>query len=297
MIKLNHLLAATDLSAPSRHAIDRGFRIAATTGASYSVMHAMELDAIDALREWLGDRLPEVKRQLEMQARESIAHLLADPARNQGVRANVAIVAGSPLSAITATAEELNTDMLILGMRGEDYLRHMLLGSTASRLLSKTSRQSILVVKQPPYAAYRRLLIPVDFSPVSVRSIRLARLLAPDADIVLLHAFEVPFEGKLSFAGVDDEVIGRYRVAARNEGMDHVRHLADTAGLEVGGYTPIVVRGDASLQAIIQEQELDCDLIVMGKHGKNATEELLIGSVTKHVLAESQCDVLIVLDK
>ena len=32
---------------------------------------------------------------------------------------------------------------------------------------------------------------------------------------------------------------------------------------------------------------------IMGKHGKNLLEELIVGSVTKKVLAESQCDVLV----
>lgn len=296
MIKLDRLLAATDLSAPSRHAVDRGFRIAATTGASYSVMHAIELDAIDALREWIGDGSVEVKHQLENQARQSISLLLNDAAHNQGVTANAVVVSGSAVSAIAKNADAMDANLLILGVRGEDYLRHLILGSTASRLLRKTIRHPVLVVKQPPYASYRRLLIPVDFSPVSAKSIKLGRLLAPAADIVLLHAFEVPFEGKLSYAGVDDEVIGRYRVAARDDAMQRMRHLAETAGLEVGDYTPLVVHGDASQQAIIQEQELDCDLIVMGKHGKNVTEELLLGSVTQRVLEESQCDVLVAVD-
>ncbi len=296
MIKLDQLLAATDLSAPSRHAVDRGFRIAATTGASYSVMHAIELDAVDVMREWIGEGSFEVKRQLENQAQESISDLLNDVAHNQGVCANAVIVSGSPVSAIANSADAMNADLLILGMRGEDYLRHLILGSTASRLLRKTIRHPVLVVKQPPYASYRRLLIPIDFSPVSVKSIKLGRLLAPAADIVLLHAFEVPFEGKLSYAGVEDDVIGRYRVAARNDAMQRMRHLADTAGLDLGGYTPIVVRGDASQQAIIQEQELDCDLIVMGKHGKNVTEELLLGSVTQRVLEQCQSDVLVTVD-
>ena len=42
------------------------------------------------------------------------------------------------------------------------------------------------------------------------------------------------------------------------------------------------------------EQEYDADLVVVGKHGTHITEELLLGSVTKHVLAEAQGDVLIV---
>jgi nucleotide-binding universal stress UspA family protein len=147
------------------------------------------------------------------------------------------------------------------------------------------------------HAAYRRLLIPTDFSPVSSRAIRFARRLLPAADIVLLHAFEVPFESKLAFAGVEDEVMRHYRATVRNDAMRSMHHLAEMAGLAIGDYTPLVVHGDPSQQVIAFEQELDCALIVMGKHGKHVTEELLLGSVTKHVLAESQCDVLVIGDE
>jgi nucleotide-binding universal stress UspA family protein len=42
-----------------------------------------------------------------------------------------------------------------------------------------------------------------------------------------------------------------------------------------------------------QEQEFDCDLIVMGKQGESSVEDMLLGSVTRYALAQSQCDVLI----
>ena len=49
---------------------------------------------------------------------------------------------------------------------------------------------------------------------------------------------------------------------------------------------------DPSLAVVEQEQEADCDLIVIGKHGAGMVEDFLLGSVTKHVLAESVGDVL-----
>lgn len=53
------LLAATDLSAPARHAVERGFRLAAAIGARYSVLHALELGSITkhVLAESQGDVL------------------------------------------------------------------------------------------------------------------------------------------------------------------------------------------------------------------------------------------------
>lgn len=292
MKPIAHILAATDLSAPARHAVDRGFHIATATGASYSVLHALELDAMDAMREWLGENLDSVKRQLEGQARETLSQQLH--ASSRSVAAEAMVVSGAPLATIIERADALDTDLLVLGAHGGDFLRHLALGSMASRLLRKTTRHPVLVVKQAPHEGYRRLLIPVDFSPLSVQAIGFARKLAPAADIVLLHAFEAPFEGKLAYAGVGDEVMQRYRGAAREDAMRRMRHLAQKAGLEIGDYTQLVVHGDPSQQIVEQEQEHDCDLIVMGKQGMGLTEALLLGSVTKHVLAESQGDVLVI---
>lgn len=293
MKPLARILAATDLSAPARHAVERGFHIAAAAKADYCVMHALELEALDALREWLGDDLTQVKQKLEEQARETLLQQLADPARKHGLTAQARIVAGTPLATIVEQAEALEIDLLVLGARGGDFLRHYLLGSTASRLLRKSRRHPVLIVKQAPRGAYRRALIPVDFSPLSARAIELTRQVAPGADIVLLHAYEAPFEGKLTYAGVDAAVIQQYRDAAREEALRNIRLIAAAAGLAIGDYSPLVVHGDPSQRVIEQEQERDCDLIVMGKHGASITEDLLLGSVTKHVLEEVQSDVLV----
>ena len=39
---------------------------------------------------------------------------------------------------------------------------------------------------------------------------------------------------------------------------------------------------------------LEPDLIVMGKHGQSGWEDMLLGSVTKHVILDATCDVLVV---
>lgn len=294
MIMPARIIAATDLSAPSHHAVDRGFRIAADTGARYSVIHAIELSALDELSEFLGDGTSELKQRLADQARATLWDMLGNPARNCGVGAEASVFVGEALEAIASVADGFDADLLVLGARGESFLRHALLGSTASRLLRKSIRRPVLVVKQPAHDRYRRLLISVDFSPVSAHAIRFGRALAPEADVVLLHAFELPYEGKLSFAGVDDKVIQQYVRTAGDERRRRLHALAASAGLAPADYSALVVHGIPSQQVIVQEQERDIDLIIMGKHGKHLAEEMLLGSVTKHVLAESQCDVLVV---
>ena len=75
--------------------------------------------------------------------------------------------------------------------------------------------------------------------------------------------------------------------------MQQLRTLAATAGLAPEEATLLALHGDTSQHILEQEQEQDCDLIVMGKHGADMVEDFLLGSITKHVLLSSQGDVLV----
>lgn len=297
MTTFKTILAATDLSAPARHAVARAFRLAACTASELHILHAMELDVLDAsLQEILVGDLAALKAALVDDAREQLNQLAGNPACHQGVATHPRVVVGNPLSVIAAEVDAHDVDLVVVGARGESFLRHAMLGSTAARLLRKSVRRPILVVKQAPHEDYRSVLVAVDFSPVSISAIRMARLLAPAADFVLLHAFEFPYQGKLIFAGVDEQVIRRYVGNESEVRRKQLHALAAAAGLAPTEYSVRVIHGDPSQQIIAMEQECAADLIVVGKHGTHIVEELLLGSVTKHVLAEAQGDVLVIAD-
>ncbi len=296
MSSLERILAATDLSAPARHAVERAFRVAARAGGELHILHVQELDALDTLRDLLGTKLTSTKAALAADARERLIQLATDPARNRGVAANTRVISGAPLAVIAGEADTLDARLVVLGAHGESFLRHGTLGSTASRLLRKSVRRPVLMVKQAPRGDYRNVLVAVDFSPASQLAIREARRWAPGADLVLLHAFELPYEGKLAFAGVEELVIRQYINAGIEARREQLHEVAANADLRSSDYLVRVIHGDASRQIIAMEQEYDADLIVVGKHGTHFAEELLLGSVTKHVLAESQCDVMVVAD-
>ncbi|HRC39711.1 MAG TPA: universal stress protein, partial [Rubrivivax sp.] len=183
-------------------------------------------------------------------------------------------------------------DLLVLGARGSGFLRRLVLGTTAERLLRRTTRP-LLVVRQTAHEPYRRVLVALDFSPWSAQALRLARRAAPHARLVLLSAFQVPFEEKLRFAGVDAATLDHYRAQARALATQRLYAAAHDAGLKPGHWDARIVEGDASQRILEHEQESDCDLVVVGKHGQSAAEELLLGSVTKHVLDEGSADVLV----
>lgn len=296
MSPIRHVLAATDFSPSSLHAVERGFELARTLSARYAVMSALGLDALGPLRNLLGSQAEDVASTLVQKQRDALAAMLTGNPRSQGIDAELRVEPGLVTTVLPAYAAAAGVDLTIIGARGQSKLRRLLMGSTASHLLRK-SRCPVLIVKQRCDGPYRRVLIPVDFSSASAPSIGLARTIAPQAELVLLHVFDVPFEGMLHYAGVTRNIIHHYRSEARQKAHEQLHALAQDAGLAQSQYTVRVEYGDATREILACGERDACDLLVMGKHGTHVTEELLLGSVTKRVLERSSADVLVVAER
>jgi nucleotide-binding universal stress UspA family protein len=282
------ILATTDFQNPSRLAAERAFRLAAETGAQLTLMHTIRQRVLDDLRHLLQLKAAPVEESILREAQDALTRLASDLEQAHGVKAGLNLATGKVLQSILEHASAIDADLLVFGSNNEDFLA----GATASRLLRLT-RLPMLVVKQAPQETYSRVLVPVDFSPVSATALRLACSLAPQAHIVLLHAYESPVEGKLVFAGVADEIIQQLRSSGKHEAQQQLRELAKEAGGS-DQVTMLALHGNATHRILEQAAVQHCDLIVMGKQGKDMIEEFLLGSDTKHVLDESRCDVLVV---
>ena len=292
MSQLYSILATTDLSAPARHAAERAALISQQSGADLCLLHVANLAPLQRLRQMLTSGDETVEQKVLNVARERL-HVLAEALHTRfGIKADDRLVIGALINEVRIAIDEQATDLVVCGAKGESLLRHTLLGSTAERMLSHTTRP-LLVVKQAPHHAYKTVLVPVDFSDSAMRAIQQARMVAPQAQLVLLHVFEVPFEGYLRYAHIDENTINQYRVAAQQQALQRLQALSRAAGLSAAESRQVVIQGDAATRILEQEVEQDCDLIVMGKHGENVLENLLLGSVTKQVVVESSVDVLV----
>lgn len=288
---LGPIVAATDFSAHARHAAQRAAHVAQETGAPLTLIHVQPGGPLQELRRWLGEGHA-LEQQLFDDAGRQLGELVAELQAGRALDVRALQASGVPLDEIGREAETQEAGLLVVGARGTGFLRRMVLGSTSERLLRRTKRP-VLVVRQTPHEPYRRVLVALDFSPWSAHAIKLARRVAPHAKLLLLNACQVPFESKLHYAGVDEATIDRYRRQARADATQRVHSLALASHLQPGEWEPCIVEGEASQRIIELEQEKDCDLVVMGKHGTSVTEDLLLGSVSKHVLAEGSSDVLV----
>ncbi|MEZ5608931.1 MAG: universal stress protein [Rhodocyclaceae bacterium] len=292
MTPIRNILAATDLSPLARHAVMRAALVASGLGARLSLQHVVSFGAFDALRQLVDADAAGMQQTLLDEMRGEVMRLAGELEARHGVQSELHMVVGNVLAEINSHADAIDADLIVMGARGAGFLRELLVGSTTERVLGKTTRP-LLVVKQMAHEPYRRVLVPVDFSPRALEALRLAQRVAPQAEYVLLHAFEVPFEGKLRYAGVEESALASLRVNARREATARMNELVAAAGADENRVRRIVVHGEASTQVLEHEQAQDCDLIVIGKRGQGLIGEMLLGSVTKHILAQSAGDVLV----
>jgi nucleotide-binding universal stress UspA family protein len=143
---------------------------------------------------------------------------------------------------------------------------------------------------------YRRILVPIEHSPTSQRGLDEALNLAKafDASLVLLHVIEyLPMMVDMTGSAVIEQVstemrkagerlLERAHDAARSAGVASEAHLEDSAAARV---CDVIVQ---------QARDHQCDLIVMGTHGRRGVEHALLGSDAERVLRLAPCPVLLV---
>ena len=142
---------------------------------------------------------------------------------------------------------------------------------------------------------FKRILVPLDFSPPSDAALEYARSLAVQygASLHLLHVAEDPYRASYStevfvpeVEGLREEILSdtARRLTARLRPTD-VTELCATAESIIGTPAGSIVEYAAGR---------DIDLIVMGTHGRGGMAHLLMGSVAERVVRTATCPVLTV---
>lgn len=290
MAHIRSVMAATDFSLDSRHAAERAAMLGTTlTMQRGLLLHVLEQSWLDSLKQFISAPT-EVKDGIIEDASRSLRKLAEETRLLSGFSLEPQVLTGNTLDVIVESASHY--DLLVLGARGRHPVRALALGTTSQRLLSKT-RKSVLVVKRKPDTPYQRVLVAVDFSPNSRKATEYASVIAPGALVNIVHVFEPLFEKQMISTGASDKIIEDYRAKARIDAENQMSAFLATALVGADKALQSIEHGHASARLPEIVERWDPDLIIVGKHGRSRIEELFLGSVTIHMLAQSQCDVLV----
>jgi nucleotide-binding universal stress UspA family protein len=275
------IVVATDFSHDAGNALRRAALLAKRQGAPLEVLHVVDRSSLDALRQWVPGGVAE-------KLIEDAHSLLNEAVASAAAPAKSVLAVGDVVDEILAACARAS--LLVVGAHGLNPLRDAILGTTAERLVGRCS-PPILVVRAAPQTEYRNVLVALDLLPGAAGLVEAAVRIAPGALIAGAHAYEVPFEGMLHRAGVGPAVIDRHRIDAATKARAAIEAMGAAAGAT--SIVPMVERAHAARHIVDSQRSLGADLVVIGKRRRTAVESVLLGSVTRHVLADAEADVLV----
>jgi nucleotide-binding universal stress UspA family protein len=138
----------------------------------------------------------------------------------------------------------------------------------------------------------KTILVPVDFSNVSVKVVETASSLADafDSRVILVHVTEPEPE----FVGYDPGPLSVRVIVAADIGAERRRLDALKEKFGARDVLALHVQGSTPDEIIELARDHSADLIVIGSHGHGALYHLFVGSVTTAILKDAPCPVLVV---
>lgn len=166
-----------------------------------------------------------------------------------------------------------------------------------SRQSSRMKTQEKLVRAKPTGIALKRILVPIDFSPLSKKALQYALRFAEEfrAGLTLLHVIEpdVPsaFDGLMIAPPISPN-------GNRTKCANRLRVLASSMAIRATNYVQSTVRpGLAACEIVEAAKELEVDLIVLATHGYTGWKHFAIGSTAERVVRAAPCPVLVVRER
>lgn len=271
------IVVGTDFSPASEGALARAMEIAKSVGATLHLVHAAY-------------KLPvALARALRIVDDHVIAEKLAAhvaEVRGSGTRAEAHLALGTAATVLRAASRETHAALVVVGTRGR-IVPDAALGSTAERVAS-SSRVPVLLVRKKAHKPYREVVVAADVDSDVRSAVAASRLVAPRAEVAIVHVYDVPYESTLRLHGASlaDILIQRREARAdakramiqklRNEGIDPSRLV-----LKHGSARRVLGSARAGT------------LLVLAR-GRSFVKHMLLGSVSRWVVAEGASDVLLV---
>ncbi len=162
-------------------------------------------------------------------------------------------------------AREIGSDLIVMGTHGRTAVSWLISGSVATAVLRRAHcpvlalRSSVQTHKD---GVARVIIHPTDFSENSRAALDVARSLARDhgARLVIIHVTEPAVM-------VDGTVVGESDPSTYHASLEDLRTELDGPDLKYPVETRLIL-GYPRYEILSTAQEMGCDMIVMGTHGR-----------------------------
>lgn len=292
-MKIENVLVGSSLSEASDEVVRTGLAVARAAGAKLHLVHAFLPQAVYgggapfAAEVMINEVIRGEQTARHRQLNEQLARL-GITARELGT----SLVEMGPSHRVIVDAAGLcHADLVVVGAT-ESPVLSKLFGATADRVVRKSTRPVLLVRGELPVPP-KRVLLPVDLSPLSSDALRhgleLLRTIAPEKVPSLEALFVMTL---LDRQGLAPDVTPEAAEAEVAERLD--RFVAQSSTGPGWSVETKVVLGYVEEEILARATELEADLIVIGTHGRGGFERFLLGSVASGVVRHGKQSVLVI---
>jgi nucleotide-binding universal stress UspA family protein len=287
-----------DFSERSMELLESSRILARQFGADLHLVHVYEPDFPVSSMMGMPLALPPVE------VAQGVRRHLKDVAKKRGLDlwpGNVHAIEGRPFEEICRLARAKAIDLIVVSTRGNTGMKHLLLGSTAERIV-RYSPCPVLVVHPPgtnkkPTSRgldFGKILVPIDFSGCSLKGLDYAKALARQFGSKLVLINSVVFQYYITsdeYARYDLPVLMQEEEKALRRQMRELLREKNWDGIEV---KPSMQIGHAGQQICAEAEREGADLIVTSTHGRTGFKHILLGSTAEYVVRHATCPVLVV---
>jgi nucleotide-binding universal stress UspA family protein len=208
-----------------------------------------------------------------------------------GVEIEKLVVNGDPAQEIIRIANEGKFSTIIMARRGLSEIKSLIMGSVTNKVIHSASRQTVYIVGhkilQDKACLIPKILIPVDGSTYSMRGVENATCLTAElkahvSKVTLFRVINLSIYLKRIREGIDPEEESK-------QILDEAKAVFLQTGIPEQLMTTRVRVGKNPAEEIMKEaEEGQYNLIIMGRKGRSALEDLILGGVSSTVLQHCQ---------
>lgn len=273
---LEKILLATDFSKSSENVVKNAIGLAKTFQSKIMLVHVLPDDIKN-----------EKIRLLLTEAAIKRLDTINESIKSEGIKTDKPVLEfGSHFDKIIQTADSINANVILVGS-GEKLKSDVFqLGTTAEKIIRKSSRP-VWVVKKDTPLTIKNILCPVDFSPESKRALNNAIIIARrfKAELTIFSVYEVAYSGSLRFK-IDWDEENDFQ---RTEHLKTFKLFLDSFNLKDLNWDKETRRGDPAKEILGAISRYESDILIMGTTGKTGLSRIMMGSVTEKVIRKVPC--------
>ena len=218
----------------------------------------------------------------------------------KGVDFDYKVMYGDPVTKLLSHSNELNSDLIIIGITGRGLVGKMLLGDTAAKILNKTEKPVLAISDKKKDVKIKKILVPVDIYDPSKISYEYALDFFYKINCSLTFAYVMQIgRGVYEFPQHIKEKI----LEDINSDFDKLIKKVENRYKKKYKDNPLKINKEIllgmnpGLSIIDHCKGKKYDLIIMNTHGRKGFKKFLLGSVANNIIGASGVSVLVLKDK